>query len=207
MTILHEFAESPIIWTIAEIDSNEQKCLDLLPKQQNISELARFTHPKRRLEWLNVRLLAFELFKKLNLPLSEILKNDLGKPFCADSKMGLSFSHTLDYVAVAINLKGGIGIDIEISHERIDRIAGRVFDETERQIFTKKEEKTALWCAKEAIYKLDSEKGLDFQKNILVRKNEKQEWQGFLKKGNSIQKIKLGKQIWNGINVVWAIFE
>ncbi len=207
MRILHQFAESGIIWAIAEIDTHEQNCLDRLPKQQNIGELARFTHPKRRLEWLNVRLLAFELFKKLDMPPSEIRKNELGKPFCANLEMGLSFSHTLDYVAVAINLKGGIGIDIEISHERIDRIAGRVFDETERQLFTEKDEKTALWCAKEAIYKLDSEKGLDFQKNILVRKNEKQEWQGFLKKGNSIQKIKLGKQIWNEINVVWAVFE
>lgn len=206
MTILHEFAESPIFWALAQIDTNEQSCLDSLPKHQSLSELARFTHPKRRLEWLNVRLLAFELFQKLGLPPYEIRKNDLGKPFCVDSKIGLSFSHTLDYVAVAIHLKGEIGIDIEVAHERVDRIAGRVFDETERQLFTENWEKTALWSAKEAIYKLDSEKGLDFQKNILVRKNQTQDWHGFLKKGNSIQKISLGKQIWNEINVVWAVF-
>lgn len=204
MIILQEYHKNPIFWAVGQLDKDENAALLRMPACQSLHELERLRHPQRRLEWIHVRLLTFELLKKLGLPQVDIKKNEQGKPFLENLKMGISFSHTLDYVALALNLSGEIGIDIEVSNERIERIAHRVFDEAELALFPSSQNRTEIWCAKEAIYKLDSEKGLDFQKQILIRKSENQNLLGFLKKGNSIQKIKIETARHEPLQIVWV---
>ena len=81
-----------------------------------------------------------------------------------------SISHTKDYVAVILD-KRPTGIDIEYRSDRILKIRSRFMNpEEEAGIDLEHEVEHLLihWCAKETLFKIIGQEGVDFQKHLHV---------------------------------------
>ena len=148
---------------------------------------------ERRTQHLAVRLLF-----KLMMPeadLSKLVMADNGKPYLLGLPFHFSFSHCKGYAACAVDNQP-VGIDIEIIHPRIIKVAHKFLNEQEKAMIANLEEKDQLnqmaflWAAKEAMYKKYEQLGIDFAKdfNILqLTKGDKGNVPGvILHKGNNI---------------------
>ena len=104
----------------------------------------------------------------------EVKYADSGKPFC--DGMHFSISHTKNFVAVIVSNKP-VGVDIEYKSDRIFRITEKFMHPEELKTLSECSEKQKFalicWCAKETVYKIIEENGVDFAKmNCKVNFNE-----------------------------------
>jgi phosphopantetheine--protein transferase-like protein len=126
---------------------------------------------ERKIQHLAVRLLF-----KLMMPeadLSQLLMADNGKPYLIGLPFHFSFSHCKGYAACAVDDKP-IGIDIEIIHPRIAKVAHKFLNEKEKSMIADLEQEDQLnqlaflWAAKEAMYKKYEQLGIDFAKDFNI---------------------------------------
>ena len=126
---------------------------------------------ERRTQHLAVRLLF-----KLMMPeadLSQLVMADNGKPYLMGLPFHFSFSHCKGYAACAVDDKP-TGIDIEIIHPRIAKVAHKFLNEQEKAMIAGLEENDQLnqlaflWAAKEAMYKKHEQLGIDFAKDFNI---------------------------------------
>lgn len=93
----------------------------------------------------------------------EVKYADSGKPFC--DGMHFSISHTKNFVAVIVSNKP-VGVDIEYKSDRIFRITEKFMHPDELKTLSECSEKQKFalicWCAKETVYKIIEENGVDF---------------------------------------------
>ena len=129
--------------------------------------LARFSHEKRKQEWLAVRVLLKELLGEEK----KIVYLPSGKPCLEDGSACISFSHTPGYVAVAIHPSAEVGVDIEQYGTRVQRLASRFVREDEQVSVASGDEIYALllhWSAKETMFKLMEEEAVDFLDHLRI---------------------------------------
>ncbi len=126
---------------------------------------------ERRTQHLAVRLLF-----KLMMPeadLNQLVMADNGKPYLIGLPFHFSFSHCKGYAACAVDDKP-IGIDIEIIHPRIAKVAHKFLNDQEKAMIADLEQKDQLnqlaflWAAKEAMYKMYEQLGIDFAKDFNI---------------------------------------
>ena len=126
---------------------------------------------ERKIQHLAVRLLF-----KLMMPeadLSQLLMADNGKPYLIGLPFHFSFSHCKGYAACAVDDKP-IGIDIEIIHPRISKVAHKFLNDSEKAMIANLEQEDQLnqlaflWAAKEAMYKKYEQLGIDFAKDFNI---------------------------------------
>ena len=126
---------------------------------------------ERRIQHLAVRLLF-----KLMMPaadLNQLFMADNGKPYLIGLPFHFSFSHCKGYAACAVDDKP-IGIDIEIIHPRIAKVAHKFLNEKEKSMIADLEQEDQLnqlaflWAAKEAMYKKYEQLGIDFAKDFNI---------------------------------------
>ena len=95
----------------------------------------------------------------------EVKYADSGKPFC--DGMHFSISHTKNFVAVIVSNKP-VGVDIEYKSDRIFRITEKFMHPDELKTLSEYSEKQKFalicWCAKETVFKIIEENGVDFAK-------------------------------------------
>ncbi len=93
----------------------------------------------------------------------EVKYADSGKPFC--DGVHFSISHTKNFVAVIVSNKP-VGVDIEYKSDRIFRITEKFMHSDELKTLSECSEKQKFalicWCAKETVYKIIEENGVDF---------------------------------------------
>ena len=117
----------------------------------------------RKQEFLQVRELRNKTIGKI-----EIHYKDNGKPFLADSNDFISISHSQNFIGI-LKAPFNVGLDIEEINERITKIKNRFLNEDELVIFgTAIEDLTKAWTIKEALFKLNNRKGIDFRKELLI---------------------------------------
>lgn len=137
------------------IDETEAELLALLPPQVQEdcrAKLQTFSAAERRLEWLAVRALLYDLLRS---PF-HIAYLPSGKPYLKDDIRSLSISHTRGFVAVAYDELHPVGIDIERWSERVQRVYLRFMNEAEMEAWNDRQRLARLllcWSAKEAMYK------------------------------------------------------
>ena len=111
-----------------------------------------------------------ELLKKLYLEhtgevLPQIATQERGKPYFVTGKWHFSISHTKNYVAVIVG-KSVMGVDIEFKNDRIFRVTEKFMHQDELKTLSEctEKQKFALlcWCAKETVFKMIDESGVDF---------------------------------------------
>ena len=94
-----------------------------------------------------------------------------------DDEQGLpaiSISHSHQWVAIALaTSKKSIGLDLEIVSEKAGRVQHKFLTQEEQLLISPTLSPTALWCAKEATYKLCSHSGLLFleEMRLYTKKN------------------------------------
>jgi len=148
-------------------DSLEELKNSCLLKKSDQEHFDCITSEKRKKEFLASRI----LIKKLVADNSEIIYNNLGKPFIKNSKKHISISHSANFVAVIVSDKR-VGIDIEQSTRNIDRVATRFLHSRELEFIesmkNKQLAKILYWAAKEAIFKCSEFQGIQFNEQIII---------------------------------------
>ncbi len=129
-------------------------------------------HPIKKIQHLAARLLLQELAPHLNL--DNIVYASNGKPFIKNENIYFSLSHCNGWAACVISENAAVGIDIEIIHERIKKVATKFLHSTElEKINTLTEipslvQLTLCWAMKEAMYKMYEKMGIDFAEQLRV---------------------------------------
>ena len=182
-------SRSANIWLWQLTESSEQ-LLALLPTHLDYaSQVQQFRSMQRQREWLATRLLMHDILGD-NIG---IAYNEHGAPFLV-SKEGyasledirfkpnekrvfptLSISHSHQWVAIALgtNLQP-IGLDLEVISEKAARVQHKFLSAEEQRLLSPTFTPTALWCAKEATYKLCNHPGLLFLDQMRLYNKEGQ---------------------------------
>ena len=151
------------IWSITEPVSFFETDVKLAVDIQN---------EERKIQHLAVRLLFTLMMPEANL--NQMVMADNGKPYLQGVPFHFSFSHCKGYAAVAVSDKNPIGIDIEIMHPRILKVAHKFLNEMEKGMIADMCESDQLkqlaffWAAKEAMYKQHEQLGIDFANHFQI---------------------------------------
>ena len=127
-------------------------------------------HAARTAQWLAGRVAAHQLTRQFT-DLEPVIDNDAnGRPyFPARPAVGISLSHSGEWVVVAVAPGGRVGTDIELIRTKAQILAPRFLSEAERADAGDDAAKHSLyWSAKETLYKLHSRRGLVFKEQLLL---------------------------------------
>ena len=111
---------------------------------------------------------------------------DTRKPYLPNEQYHFSISHCGDYAAAIVSSDQRVGVDIEITSEKAEKIKDKFLTQNEQLIFSltppsvaeglPKAQRdsmavgsnleTLLWSAKESVYKWFGDGGVDFRKHI-----------------------------------------
>ena len=156
------------IWKIEE---TEEFFKSNVPRHRDV------THPHKRLQHLAGRFLLQYLFPAFPFELIQIA--DTRKPYLPDAQFHFSISHCGDYAAAIVSKDSRVGIDIEIPVEKISRIMYKFLSAKEHELFQLIQPDndripfaTLLWSAKESVFKWYGDGGVDFRKEIQLKKQD-----------------------------------
>jgi len=154
------------IWRIEESAEDLISRLQLDEREKAV--LNRLNKGKRTLHWLATRVL---LRRMLDTPgFIDCPSDENGKPYLANFPQRISLTHSFDYAAVMMSDFGEVGIDLELIKPKILRIADKFMKTAELDAIGGQhvEKLYACWCAKEAVYKLQGNKGVSFKDNMTI---------------------------------------
>ena len=126
----------------------------------------------RKIQHLAVRLLFSLMMPEANM--NDLVMADNGKPYLKGVPFHFSFSHCKGYAACAVSDHFPIGIDIEIIHPRIAKVAHKFLNDAEKAMLVNLNEEVALkqlaffWAAKEAMFKKHEQLGIDFARDFNI---------------------------------------
>ena len=148
--------------------------------KSNVPQHRSVTHPHKRLQHLAGRFLLQYLFPDFPYELIQIA--DTRKPFLPDEQYHFSISHCGDFAAAIVSKDKRVGIDIEIPTEKISKIMYKFLSAKEHELFQLIQPAndripfaTLLWSAKESIFKWYGNGGVDFRKEIQLKKQHEGE--------------------------------
>ena len=140
------------IWKVEEPES-------FFKEQTGIESAIK--NDKRRIEHLAGRFLLKHL--KQDFPLHEIGKDGHDKPRIEDNRYFFSISHSWPYIAAVIDPHKEAGIDIQTWNPRIREIQHKFLSPDEQRLFGNDLQLlTAAWTAKEAVYKWNGRRNVEF---------------------------------------------
>ncbi|MFZ4862702.1 4'-phosphopantetheinyl transferase family protein [Sphingobacterium sp. Mn56C] len=155
------------IWKIEETAEELLEKLQLNELEQQ--KLAAMRKGKRTLHWLATRVLLRYLLQTdayINCP-----SDENGKPYLPDYPYKISLTHSFDYAGVMLSQQGECGIDLEIVKDKVVRIKEKFLKPQELDFIQGENEIPQLyacWCAKEAVYKLQGNKGVSFLDDMTI---------------------------------------
>lgn len=167
MPLYREWSSDPYslaaIWKIEEPET-------FFVERTGIDE-SGIKNEKRRMERLAGRFLLKHL--KEDFPLLNIRPDEHDKPRIDDNLYYFSISHSWPYVAAVVSPYVECGIDIQCWHPNIERIQHKFLSAAELAIFRHDPQLVTLaWSAKEAVYKWQGRRGVDFIEHLPVTKME-----------------------------------
>jgi 4'-phosphopantetheinyl transferase len=154
------------IWKITETLSELET--SFVADSSELEQLNAIKNQKRKLQWICSRLLLANLLKKEKVTVNY---DEFGKPFIPDSQYKISISHAGDYVSVIINEGKDCGIDIEMIHSKIKKIASKFVGPSEKVYMDpafENEHLHVIWGVKEALFKIYGKGELDFKNELKV---------------------------------------
>ena len=136
---------------------------------------------KRRMEHLAGRFLLKHL--KHDFPLLNIRPDEHDKPRIDDNHYYFSISHSWPYVAAMVSPYHECGIDIQTWHRRITDLQHKYLSPDEQKWFDNDPKMLTLaWSAKEAAYKWQGRRGVEFIDHLVLN---------FIKKENKFYNINI----------------
>ncbi len=172
-TIKVDFKTSVYIWQITEDADDLGNNLQLTPA--SISRVQGMKSHIHRCGFLCIRhMLAIEGYVD-----ADLFYDEYGKPHLMDGKF-ISITHSFDYAAIIVSDKP-VGIDIEKVRSKITRIVKKFIGFESVYLNPKKPDYmvhlTAIWCAKESLYKLFAIPGLSFKSHLKIQEFDSTEGQ------------------------------
>lgn len=155
------------LWKIEEKEDVLLKKLQLNSLERE--KLASLGKGKRTLHWLATRVLLRTLLDTddyINCP-----SDANGKPFLPDYPYKISLTHSYEYAGIIMSKESECGIDLEIIKNKVLTIKNKFLKPEELEFIDPEkeiEQLYACWCAKEAIYKLQGNKGVSFLHNMTI---------------------------------------
>ncbi len=190
------------VWQITE--SSDELLSFFTPEETADPAFQKFTYEKRKVEWLAIR----TLLKQMIGSGFEITYTLEGKPILAHPVYHhISISHSHDFAAVYIHQQQSVGVDIESINRNYTSVKKRYLSETEmEQVNENQLLQCIYWCAKEALFKLVEDDGVDFRKQIqIIPFNSKQEtFSARFVSGNMQKTYQLQYMIFNEHCMVWV---
>ena len=120
---------------------------------------------KRRIERVAGRFLLKYL--KQDFPLLNIRPDEHDKPRIDNNEYYFSISHSWPYVAAVVSPYVEAGIDIQCWHPRIEKIQHKFLSAAEQEMVGKDSRFITLaWSAKEAVYKWQGRRGVEFIEHL-----------------------------------------
>ena len=156
------------VWQITETEE-ELRSLSSVPSDE-LEEISYIKSESLRKQKLAVRCLLDALFEE-KVYLSH---HDNGKPYIENSAINISITHTNRYVAVILNPTDEVGIDCESLDRDFSAVKKKALSEDEIEEVEeideeqRNEQLAIYWCAKEAVYKMISQYGVDFAEQIEI---------------------------------------
>lgn len=156
------------VWKIEETEAELLSGLQL--KQHELDFISSLNNGKRLLHWLSTRVLL-----RTMLNTSEYIDcrmDEHGKPYLPNLEYHISLSHSYDYASVIIGKTKKVGVDIELIKHKIKSIKHKFLSDIElaqKQIGDNIDGLYVCWVAKEAIYKWNGTKGLEFKRDIYIK--------------------------------------
>ncbi|WP_316792963.1 4'-phosphopantetheinyl transferase family protein [Pedobacter frigoris] len=156
------------VWKIEETE--EQLISGLQLKQHELDFISSLNNGKRLLHWLSTRVLLRTMLNTAEY--IDCRMDEHGKPYLPDLDYHISLSHSYDYASVIIGKVKKVGVDIELIKHKIKSIRHKFLSDSElaqKQIGDNINGLYICWCAKEAIYKWNGRKGLEFKQDIHIK--------------------------------------
>ena len=156
------------LWKIEETEAEMIGKLQLDEEEQ--AKLKSLARGKRSLHWLATRVLLRYLLQTqeyIHCP-----SDANGKPYLPDFPYEISLTHSYDYAGVMLSTAGLCGIDLEIVKEKVVRIKDKFLKPEELDFIDPAHEVDQLyacWSAKEAVYKLQGNKGVSFLQDMQIK--------------------------------------
>ena len=144
----------------------ELEVLEAEATEAELSSVEGITARSRRAERLAWR----RLLRRVAGEWCEISYNEQGAPCISNSQYRhISVSHCADCVALLLSDKP-CGVDIERTERNFERVAARYITAAEREGLQVDSplKMAAIWCAKEALYKMVSRAGVDFLRDMEI---------------------------------------
>lgn len=156
------------VWKISEDESFFISQLQLNEAEKK--HLQTICHSSKRLQWLSSRLM---IRQHLNTPdFIELQYLEWGQPKLVNFEHHISISHTADVSAVIVSKDKKVGVDIEQSTRKVEKVAHKFISDKERAQRTNPltlEEMMFIWGAKESLYKFYGHGQVDFRKHLWVK--------------------------------------
>ena len=133
--------------------------------------ITNISHPQKRLQFMAGRYLLNLLAPSLDIHLLTL--NNSGKPIDPLGNIHFSISHSLDFVAVYINTKMPVGIDIQYPEQKLEKLFPKFLSENDRIILSEMpmSELNQIcfgWSIKESLFKWYGEGQVDFKNNLHI---------------------------------------
>ena len=168
MAIYRQYRDESMQWAIWQMDESIDELLALLPIREPYEEgLNQFTSPHRKVEWLSVRVLLYQLLGGT----TPVAYEASGKPYLADRTQFISISHTKGYVAVILSPLAEVGIDIEQYGARIHKVSHKFMRDDEVASPYQSDATWSLllhWSAKEVMFKCLHTAEVDFREHLHI---------------------------------------
>jgi phosphopantetheinyl transferase len=135
----------------------------------SLFQLNNISNASKQLELLSSRYLLQTLIGAEQM--LQFRKAESGMPYLENSQRHISLSHTKEHSAVMICDAGVCGIDIETVHPRVQKVAHKFMNDSEKGLLKSDDDfetMMLLWSAKETIYKLYGNKKVDFKEHLLL---------------------------------------
>ena len=127
--------------------------------------------PLRPRQWLASRALAHVLLRELTDAPAAIRNDEVtGQPLVAGQPaLGVSLSHSGEWVAALLTERGRVGIDVEQVRPKARQLARKFLSDKELDDAGLNDVKHSLyWSAKETLYKLHARRRLLFREHLLL---------------------------------------
>ncbi len=154
-----------VIWSSTEDESFFRTTLE----SEGLS-MARISewHPKRQKEWMSGRYLVSEFMDE---DITTLSVDEHGKPSFKDCDFNFSISHTKGMVGLLYHI-APIGLDIQITTDKIGRVAHKFCTDKEYGILSDHFDQAAsqhlIWGLKEAVFKAYGRGSLSYKNHIFI---------------------------------------
>ena len=154
-----------LVWKITE--TYDQLFSEVVLNMKNRERLNGMKSELHQRGFLSVR----KLLQEAGYNDLELYYDEFGKPHLKDDKY-ISITHSHEFSAIIISNRP-VGIDVELHREKIIRIADKFITSEVKYLSIDDineyiQKLTVIWGAKEAIFKIQNEKGISFKDHIQV---------------------------------------